>query len=102
AAVASGAQAVEIHTGAYADASDKQAERRELQRITAAAAYAAECGLEVHAGHGLHAGNVGPVAALSPVVELNIGHALVARSVFIGLGAAIQEMRDRMDAARDS
>lgn len=100
AAADSGARAVEIHTGAYADAGDADTRAGELARIRVGAARAARHGLEVHAGHGLHADNVGPVAAVAEIVELNIGHALVARAVFVGLGVAVREMQARMQAAR--
>ena len=100
AAARCGAQAIEIHTGTYADASDAQTRDAELQRIIKAATHAANLGLKVHAGHGLHTENVAAIAAIEDIIELNIGHALVARAVFIGLGAAVQEMRECMDAAR--
>lgn len=92
ASAAAGAAAVEIHTGAYADAPDAATGAAELERIRAAARQAADLGLEVHAGHGLNAGNVGPVAAIPEIVELNIGHALVARAIFTGLDGAVREM----------
>lgn len=100
AAAEAGAQAVEIHTGAYANGADEQDRAAELARIRVAAGAAAARGLEVHAGHGLTAGNVAPIAATPEIVELNIGHALVARAVFVGLETAVAEMRARMDAAR--
>lgn len=100
ASAAAGAAAVEIHTGAYADAADAACRGTELKRIRAAAYRAAELGLAVHAGHGLHAGNVGPIAAIPEIVELNIGHALVARAVFVGLGEAVREMLQAMRGAR--
>mgnify|MGYP001176828353 CR=1 FL=1 len=87
-----GADAVELHTGRYADA-PAVLRPGALEQIAAAAAHAAAAGLEVHAGHGLHYDNVQPVAALPEIVELNIGHALVARSVFVGLEAAVREMK---------
>lgn len=95
-----GAEAVEIHTGAYADAADAATRAAELERIRDAAREAAELGLEVHAGHGLHADNVGPIAAIPEIVELNIGHALVARAVFIGLDGAVREILEAMRGAR--
>lgn len=100
AAAAAGAAAVEIHTGAYADAGDAGAREAELDRIRRAARHAAALGLEVHAGHGLHVDNVGPVAAVTEIVELNIGHALVARAIFAGLAEAVAEMRRAMQRAR--
>ncbi|MGH8512438.1 MAG: pyridoxine 5'-phosphate synthase, partial [Gammaproteobacteria bacterium] len=80
-----GATVIEIHTGRYADAADPGARERELQRIVAAARMAASQGLRVHAGHGLNYQNIGPIAAIAEVEELNIGHAIVARAVFSGL-----------------
>lgn len=99
AAAAAGVPVVELHTGAYAEA---VATRRgvELARIEKAAAEAAAAGLEVHAGHGLNYHNVGPVAAIPEIVELNIGHAIVARAVLAGLGEAVREMRRLMRIAR--
>ena len=99
AAVALGAPVVELHTGAYCDA--RQVERRQhLDRIITAAAYSAEVGLECHAGHGLTFDTVGPVAALSEVVELNIGHFIIGEAIFGGLEIAIKRMRALMDKAR--
>lgn len=100
ASAATAAAAVEIHTGAYADAIDEESREAELERIRAVARRAAELGLEVHAGHGLHAGNVGEIAAIPEIVELNIGHALVARSVFMGLDGAVREILRAMRDAR--
>ena len=100
AARATGAPVVELHTGAYADAPDSEQAGRELARIVAAARHAAELGLRVHAGHGLNYHNVQPVAAINELVELNIGHAIVARAVLDGLPAAVARMRELMDAAR--
>jgi pyridoxine 5-phosphate synthase len=99
AAARSGAPAVELHTGAYAEASG--AERAtELERLRTAARLAAQLGLVVHAGHGLDYHNVQPVAAVAEIVELNIGHAIVARAVFTGLEAAVRDMKALMQAAR--
>ncbi len=98
-----GAAVVELHTGAYCDLdtegrlSERDVERAALRQ---AAAQAHLLGLEVHAGHGLTFDTVGPIAAIPEIRELNIGHFLIAESVFMGLGAAITEMRRRMDAAR--
>ena len=94
-----GAAVVELHTGAYADA-DGPAQQAELRRVVEAAAYAAEIGLTVHAGHGLHYDNVAPIAAIPQIVELNIGHAIVARSVFDGFSTAVSEMKRLMTEAR--
>jgi pyridoxine 5-phosphate synthase len=94
-----GAAVVELHTGAYADAGGA-AQARELERLRRAAQLAARLGLEVHAGHGLNYQNVAPVAAIAEIVELNIGHAIVARALFDGLVAAVREMKALMLAAR--
>lgn len=88
---------VELHTGAYANASGT-ARARELERLAEAARQAHRLGLRVNAGHGLDYDNVGPVAALAHVEELNIGHALVARSLFVGAEAAVREMLARIRA----
>jgi len=100
AALQAQAPQVEIHTGRYCDASTDAARADELMLIANFAAIASEAGLEVHAGHGLTVDNVGPVAAMPEIVELNIGHSIIARSVFIGLPAAVAEMRRRMREAR--
>ena len=99
AAIAAGAPVVELHTGAYADA-DPGMQEVELLRIVDAAAYGRQIGLTVHAGHGLHFENVTPVAAIAEIVELNIGHAIVARAVFDGFGVAVSEMKRLMAEAR--
>lgn len=98
-----GAAVVELHTGAYCDldTEGRHAERdTELAALREGAALAHDLGLEVHAGHGLTFDTVGPVAAIPQLAELNIGHFLIAESVFTGLGEAIAEMRRRMDLAR--
>jgi pyridoxine 5-phosphate synthase len=98
-----GAPVVELHTGGYCDlhAEGRPADRdAELAALAAGARLAASLGLEVHAGHGLSFETVEPVAALPELRELNIGHFLIAESVFLGLGPAIAEMRRRMEAAR--
>jgi pyridoxine 5-phosphate synthase len=94
-----GAPVVELHTGPYAHAEGEDV-AVELARLQAAARYGAALGLEIHAGHGLTFDNVGAVAAIPELAELNIGHFLIGEAVFSGLGAAIAEMRARMDAAR--
>jgi len=99
AAAHAGAPVIELHTGAYAQATGAQA-ATELERLRAAARLGAGLGLEVHAGHGLNYHNVHPVAALREVVELNIGHALIAHALFVGLPAAVREMKALMAAAR--
>ncbi len=98
-----GAAVVELHTGAYCDYhyEGRFAERdAELDRLRDGAAFAQSLGLEVHAGHGLTFETVAPIAAIPAVKELNIGHFLIAESVFMGLAPAIHEMRRLMDAAR--
>jgi pyridoxine 5-phosphate synthase len=99
AAAGAGAAAVELHTGAYAEA-EGPARGRELARLADAARRAAAAGLVVHAGHGLDYHNVQPVAALPELAELNIGHAIVARAVTAGIGAAVAEMKRLMREAR--
>jgi len=94
------ADAVEIHTGTYADAASPPAQNGELKRIRAAAEQARAAGLIVNAGHGLTLENVTPIAALPEIHELNIGHSIVARAVFVGLESAVREMKARMSAAR--
>jgi len=94
-----GAPVVELHTGAYCDASGG-AREGELQRIVAAAAHAEAIGLECHAGHGLSYDSVGPVAAIAAIVELNIGHFLIGEAIFSGLDSAIKRMRAAMDQGR--
>ncbi len=100
AAIRLGAPVVELHTGRYAEIDD-EARTAELRRLSDAAALAAKNGIEVHAGHGLTFDNVGPIAAIPQVRELNIGHFLVGEALFVGLGDAVRRMRDEMDAARD-
>jgi pyridoxine 5-phosphate synthase len=94
-----GAPVVELHTGRYAEL-EGEAQTAELRRLTDAAALAAKNGIEVHAGHGLTFANVAPIAAIPQVRELNIGHFLIGEAIFVGLDAAIREMRAAMDAAR--
>ena len=88
-----GVHAVELHTGDYANAAGDAERGRQLARLRLAAAEAALLGLEVHAGHGLIVANVRPVAAIAEIVELNIGHSIVARAVLVGMAAAVREMR---------
>lgn len=98
AAVACGAPVIELHTGAYAEA-EGAARQAELQRLIEAVDYAASR-LTVNAGHGLNLDNVAPVARIAALHELNIGHALIADSVFVGLEQAVRNMRAAMIAAR--
>jgi pyridoxine 5-phosphate synthase len=94
-----GAPVIELHTGAYADSSGA-ARAREFERMLTAAKFAARLGLIVNAGHGLNYHNVEPIAAIPEIVELNIGHAIVARSIVDGLAKAVRDMKKLMRAAR--
>ncbi len=100
AAIRCSAPVIEIHTGHYADVVDKQEQQAELKRIAEAVAYAHESGLQVNAGHGLHYHNVAPIAAIKDIVELNIGHAIIAQAFFTGLQEAVREMKNLMRDAR--
>ena len=103
AAARAGADIVELHTGRHCEAAlgEHEAERQaELRRLTEGAAHADRLGLEVHAGHGITFDTVGEIAAIPQIVELNIGHFIVGEAVFIGLPAAVSEMKARMEAAR--
>lgn len=100
AAVATGARVVEIHTGHYADAINAEQQKIQLAEIIAGVEYAHDIGLKVNAGHGLHYHNVEPIAALLPIRELNIGHAIIAQAVFSGLDAAVREMKQIIRHAR--
>lgn len=94
-----GAYGVEIHTGAYCNA---VAERdREHQAIASASALAKNLGLEVHGGHGLNYENVLPIAQIPEIVELNIGHSIIARAVIVGIEQAVREMKELLQKARD-
>jgi len=98
-----GADIIELHTGTYCHAhqdGDQLAFDAELERLAQAADYASGLGLEVHAGHGLCFDTVGPIAAIPSIVELNIGHFLIGEAIFIGLEAAIGQMRSVMLEAR--
>jgi pyridoxine 5-phosphate synthase len=95
-----GATVIELHTGKYAD-TNGQEQLAELQRIKKAAQFGQSIGLKVNAGHGLHEGNVQPVAEILEIAELNIGHAIVAEAVFKGWQAAIQDMKALMFSARE-
>ena len=92
-----GADAIELHTGRYAHAPNDPAT---LAALRDGAALGASLGLAVHAGHGLTTNNVGPVAAIAEIEELNIGHHVISRAIFVGLDAAVRELRSAMDAAR--
>jgi len=99
AALEAGAPVVELHTGAYAESSGER-QAMELARLLEAARYGSRLGLTVHAGHGLHYHNVQPVAAIPEIVELNIGHSIVARAVLEGMARAVRTMKELMQAAR--
>ncbi len=96
-----GAPVVEIHTGAYCDASGIL-RKQELERIRNAVAYASGLNIEVHAGHGLDFESVGAIAAIPDLVELNIGHFLIGEAIFVGLEKSIKKMRSLMNSARDA
>lgn len=88
-----GATVIELHTGRYAEASEDSAQQEERQRIAQAAEVGLRAGLRVNAGHGLNISNVRSIATIPGIAELNIGHAIVARAIFIGWQAAIREMK---------
>jgi pyridoxine 5-phosphate synthase len=94
-----GVPAIELHTGSYSHRPDAE---ETIDALRDAARRGADLGLAVHAGHGLTVRNVGPVAAVPEIEELNIGHSIVSRAVFAGLDRAVKEMRDAMHAARSS
>jgi len=96
-----GADAIEIHTGAYCNVA-MAARQRELAAIADAAALARRLELEVHAGHGLDYGNVLPIAKISEIVELNIGHSIIARAVIVGIEQAVREMKELLNRVRES
>ena len=95
-----GAHGVEIHTGKYANAKGDRS--GELKEIAVAATFARGLGLEVHAGHGLNLENVTPIARIPELVELNIGHSIVARAIMVGMERAVREMKDLMEKAREA
>ena len=99
AAADAGARVIELHTGEYADAGGAR-QAQELERLRVAARHGLQRRLEVHAGHGLNYRNVGPVASIPELSELNIGHAIIAQAVFDGLGSAVREMRAQLQRAR--
>lgn len=94
-----GVPAVELHTGSYSHRPDSQ---ETIEALRDSARRGADLGLAVHAGHGLTVRNVGPVAAIPEIEELNIGHSIVSRAVFVGLERAVKEMLEAMRAARSS
>lgn len=100
AAIKTGAPAVELHTGHYADAADDEERRTLLQRLAEMAHWAHEGGLRVHAGHGLNYHNVQSICRIEVIRELNIGHAIIARALFVGIAAAVAEMRALLVVSR--
>lgn len=100
AAVLAGAAAIELHTGCYANTKNKQQQKQELKKIQQAAEYANQTGLQVNAGHGLHLHNVVDICKIPQIVELNIGHSIIAHAVFAGLAATVKEFKQVMLEAR--
>lgn len=100
AAVLAGAPVIELHTGSYADAITPQLQKQELQRIQHAARYAYQAGLQVNAGHGLHFHNVEEICYIPEIVELNIGHSIIAQAVFSGLEQTVTDLKAIMRQAR--
>lgn len=100
AALEAGAPFIEIHTGQYADAKNEAQAKLELEKLIEGIEYADRLGLKVNAGHGLHYHNVKPIAAIPQLIELNIGHAIIARAAFEGLAKAVSDMRALMLEAR--
>lgn len=98
ASAAIGAPMVELHTGRFANTSGTEHER-ELRRLIAAATLAHSLGLEVHAGHGIRCAHLPEIARIPYLTELNIGHTLISRAIFIGLTAAVREMREQIDSS---
>jgi pyridoxine 5-phosphate synthase len=94
-----GAHGIEIHTGTYCNAAGA-AREKELQSVSAGAKLARSLGLEVHGGHGLNLDNVLPIAGIPEIVELNIGHSIIARAIFVGMGQAVREMKEILDRAQ--
>jgi pyridoxine 5-phosphate synthase len=101
AAIKTGAAYIELHTGKYADAPSEDIQQCELMRVAKAATYASQAGIKVNAGHGLNYHNVKPIAALPEIIELNIGHAIVARALVDGFGSAVAEMKRLMVEGRN-
>ena len=102
AAVSLGVPVVELHTGCYADATNKQSQEQQLLRIVQAAEYAFNAGLQVNAGHGLHFKNVGAICKIPQIIELNIGHSIIANAVFVGLEQTVRELKAVMLQARQN
>jgi len=100
AAARTGATVIELHTGAYAEATTVEETEAQIRRLRQAVAHAKSYGLRVNAGHGLHYDNVQPIAALEGIAELNIGHAIVAHALFVGWETAVREMKALMVQGR--
>jgi pyridoxine 5-phosphate synthase len=100
AAYASKAPYIEIHTGQYAEVTTEVEQAKELERLTSGIKYAHSLGLKVNAGHGLNYFNVKPIAAIEEIIELNIGHAIIARAAIDGLDKAVRDMKRLMQEAR--
>jgi pyridoxine 5-phosphate synthase len=100
AAVKTGAPVIELHTGAYADAPNRVEQLNELTRIQHAAKYAHAAGLQVNAGHGLHFHNVQAICAIPEIIELNIGHSIIAQAIFSGLAQTVSELKMLMQNSR--
>ena len=96
AAAKTGAPFVELHTGSYANATNEEERQKELEIIIAAVNHAQSLGLEVNAGHGLNYQNVKDIARIPQIYELNIGHSIVARALFVGMRQAVREMKDML------
>lgn len=100
AAVKAGAPVIELHTGCYADAKSSHQQKQELERVKKAAAYAHGLGLQVNAGHGLHFHNVDAICRIPEIVELNIGHSIIAQAVFSGLEQTVRDLKGVMKDSR--
>jgi pyridoxine 5-phosphate synthase len=100
AAVLAGASVIELHTGGYADAENSAIKKNELNRIQQAANYADKAGLQVNAGHGLHFHNVSEICKIPQIIELNIGHSIIAQAVFSGLAETVKDLKRVMVGAR--
>lgn len=100
AAIKAGAPVIELHTGCYAEAKTSKQQRDELERIRIAARYAHSAGLQVNAGHGLNFYNVEAICAIPEIVELNIGHSIIAQAIFSGLAQTVTNLKQLMKRAR--
>lgn len=100
AAQKAGAPVIELHTGCFADAETQEDRRSQLNRLIQSAKHADTLGLQVNAGHGLHRHNVEAICLIPEIVELNIGHGIIARALMIGLDQAVREMKRLMREAR--